>query len=225
MKILFIGMIGLISSIQSFGQSAPSIRLSEEIISAMIDSAMSLNPQIKAFKARREQAELSRKRVARDWLDDIIIGTQYNSLYDAQEEKYSFVPRAGLGFSLSLGSIINQGIDTKIATKELELAIANEENIRNWVRTEVKSRLYQFYKVYNTHLFHIELRESSKLSFIIAEEKYKNGEIDYEEYHKSFSAYADNKERAIVSEAELLSSKGRLEELIGSISNFDLFTK
>jgi outer membrane protein TolC len=193
----------------------------------LVQIAWDNNPNNKVVLKQKEVA-LQNVRLARwQWLDNIYGMANYNEYVVKEKnatitqdpnyvEKYNpFWPMYNVGVRLTLGDLISNPVRTKKANVEMDIA---NENI-NARKLQLRSLVLTHYQNYvmNKELLKIqnEIAEDANASFTLAEQKFKDGDLSFEEYNKALKAYNEERVRRITSENSYMLSKIKLEEIIG----------
>lgn len=126
-----------------------------------------------------------------------------------------FYPKYNFGIRITLGDFVRIPLQTKRAKDQFNIA---EENI-NARKVELRSLVLVAYQNYlmNRELFKIqtEVTEDANAAFSLAEKKFKDGDLTFEEYNEGLQVYNAERVKKITSENAFLISKIKLEELVG----------
>ena len=176
-------------------------------------------PLNRLTQARFKEAVELHKQANLSWFNNLSVSGQFysqtNLAGDAAQSSTSFIPRAGLGLTLNVGSILQTPSRIRAAREEVKVTQANIDLQKLFVRGETLRR-------YNNYLLKIKLLkvqteavEDSRGTTILLRHKFETGEIDVEEYNKGLRSFTDNSERKITTEQGIIEAKLTLEELLG----------
>lgn len=202
---------------QRFDELLP---LTDDLIEAMVDSAMDKHPSLEVLKAKVRQTELQVSTTQQAWMDDIKMGVQYNSVQNQQTEQYNLVPQAGLGLSISLGSVTNRGLKTKMAREDRHAAKARLESQKRWLRSEIIQRLYQFRTFFQLYQLYKENRQNAEMKHAFVKEQFEAGAVPFSTYSESKGELINQKQRLIEAENTMKAKKAHLEQLVGDLSTY-----
>jgi outer membrane protein TolC len=193
----------------------------------LVQIAWDNNPNNKVALKQKEVAVQNLRLARWQWLDNIYGMANYNE-YVVKEtdptvtqnpnyiEKYNpFWPMYNIGVRLSLGDLVSNPVRTKKAKEEVSIA---SENI-NARKLQLRSLVLTHYQNYvmNKELLKIqnEIAEDANAAFSLAEQKFKDGDLSFEEYNKALKAFNEERVRRITAENSFMLSKIKLEEIIG----------
>ena len=184
----------------------------------LVQLAWQNNPQNRILE---NQLHIAKKQIAittADWLDIIRVNGNINEFTlnpDLLQGRTAFYPRYNFGAAINLGMFISTPAKTKIA----KLEYANQEESIKSQKLALRAEVLRKYYIYkqNEELYKIQsqITEDSYSSFQMAEQQFKNGEIQMEDYNASFSKYFAEKSNETKLKTQFEISQVDLEELIG----------
>ena len=217
MRILF---FILIASLSVSGQNFSSDDLlSDSTGRAFADKLFELAwknyPQNKVFESRVTIAEENLFQTKWNWVNNLNLSYQYNPNISSEPTTSAMVPKFGIGVSVNVGSIFLSPSRVTQAREEQEIATANLETQKNYIKAEVIKRLAVYTRTLDLLKLNTEGTNDSESNLELAKKKFSNGEISLETLNLSYRAYNDSEAKRVASTADLLFNKAALEELIG----------
>ncbi len=126
-----------------------------------------------------------------------------------------FFPLYNFSLSIPLGIFVSSPLETKIS----KLQVDNQKELVNAQKLEVRSTVLTSYEnyIYTKEMLEIEveLLESSYAGYLVAEQKFKNGEILIDEYNNILTSYNNRKINHLTAVKNFNIAKIQLEEIIG----------
>jgi outer membrane protein TolC len=175
--------------------------------------------QILQQRAAIANADVKKTKFA--WLDYVTVSGNLNE-FNINPQKNAdgstvpnFFPRYNIGASVRLGSIVSIPAERRKAESEARIAEQNLNQAKIALRAEVL-RAYANYLT-NKELLALQnqVSEDALGNFTLAEQKFKDGKITFNELNAVTAAYNAEKNRQLQAENKLTLSKIDLEELIG----------
>ena len=197
-------------------KTATDIEYSEKLVQL----AWQNSPQSEILNRQVNAANYKVKQVRRNWLDNIkVTGNlnefNINSISGDPNAQSSFYPRYNVSASLSLGTLFNDPVRTKIEKENLQIAIQNINQQKLLLRADVLSK----YQVYLSNLEIFKLRtqmlSDSESDFKLREQSFRRNETSLSEYNIVLDRYNQQKISKVQSEKDLIVSRLELEKLIG----------
>jgi outer membrane protein TolC len=194
----------------------------------LVQIAWENNPSNKAVVKEKDVAKQNLRLARWQWLDNVYGMANFNEFTIDEEDdpgvinnpnyvpQYNpYLPLYNVGVRLSLGDLVSMPVRTKKAKEEMNIA---SENI-NARKLELRALVLTNYQNYvmNKELLKIqnEITEDANASFTLAERKFKDGDLSFEDYNKALKAYNEERVRKITAENAFMISKIKIEEVIG----------
>jgi outer membrane protein TolC len=157
------------------------------------------------------------KNLRREWMRDA--GATFNlnegNIRAADTSQNIFFPRYNFGFNLNIFNIVSQPTKNKIAKHNITIAEHKVNQRKLEIRAETLQR-YALFRMAKEILRTRSLAEQETYNgFVLMEQLYKTDEKNLDDYTSAAAAYFQAKENKVRSEAEVLTTKYRLEEFIG----------
>ncbi|HYG40697.1 MAG TPA: TolC family protein [Cytophagales bacterium] len=201
-------------------RSAQNIDLGERLVQIAWEN----NPNNKIVLQEKNVAKESLRLARWSWLDNIYGVYNYNEYTNSGAKtnvnpdpnaQNIIYPKYNLGVRLSLGDLVSIPLRTKRAKEEVFIA---EESI-NARKVELRSQVLVAYQNYlmTRELYRIqtEVTEDANAAFSLTENKFKDGDLTFEEYNEGLQAFNAERVRKITAENAYQLSKIRLEEIVG----------
>lgn len=195
----------------------PSEVDSVPFVERLVQLAWQNNPTAHQSEINQNISALEMRKAKRAWLDNVQIVGNLNegNINPTERASNLFFPRYNFGLQLNLGRIAATPVNAKIAVERKKLSDeeANAEKIR--LRALV-SRLHAEYQLaQELTLIQNEITEDAYADFMLAEERFKTGELPIEQYNAVLKIYNTERVRSIQARHEFLLAKINLEEVVG----------
>ncbi len=219
--ILFLFIVN-IGRAQESAQESILPNISDTFIEKLIASAKLHYPKAKTYEDRVNIAHINIQKARQDWFNIFSLNYLYSP---AQSGGGSLVVTGGgqsflggysVGFSTSIGNVLQKPGQVKIAKQELDIAKLNEEEYLLNIAAIVKQRYYIYVQQQSLVNWSTRNVESSDSIYQESKHKFEKGEVPFDTYNSTYQAYASTVQAKIQSETQLLIAKSNLEEIIGS---------
>ena len=219
--ILFLFVVHM-SRAQESTQESILPNISDTFIEKLIASAKLHYPKAKTFEDRVNIAQLNILKAKEDWYNIFSLNYLYSP---AQAGGGSLVVTGGgqsflggysVGFSTSVGNILQKPAQVKIARQEYDIAKLNEEEYYLNIAAIVKQRYYLYVQQLALVNWTTRNVESSDRIYQESKHKFEKGEVTFDVYNNTFQSYGTSVQTKIQSETQLLIAKSNLEEIIGT---------
>ncbi len=174
--------------------------------------------QILNFKKDKEAREVDLKQS--EWMDDVsflfnINEVSLENVINPDPNNFVLYPLYQFSAAVSLGSFTNTKKEKEI--EAFDVKIANmEANIHKMeIRAETLSRYHKFLLAIETLKVRVKAEEDSKNIFNVAQQRFKNADLDMQDMLQASEAYNGALERKLVAETDVELTKLALEEIIG----------
>jgi len=219
-------LIIIIAQLLSFNLLAQSIDYNKVILpeglgsldfkEKLVQLAWKNHPDNIAVRREKDITMAEAKLVNRSWLNQVRAAGNLNEFtIDPDPEQNVFFPRYNFSILIPLGIFSEISLNKKIG--EQRVVIANESI--NSKKIEVRTEVLKAYENYilNRELFTIRsnVLEDESTGFLTTERKFKDGEVDIEEYREASKNYNIEQEKKLVAKRNLEIAELELEALIG----------
>ncbi|WP_207427314.1 TolC family protein [Pedobacter sp. SYSU D00535] len=205
----------LVISTRSFSQESIMEDISYPFLERLVETAKENYPTIKGLDSRIKSAEYGVVRAKLGWLAPLSVSYVYqpNAVLNIVEP--SLFSGIQIGFTLNIGSIIQNPWNVKQAKAETKTLQFEKEAYLLNIEAQVKTRYYQYVQKMAT----LKLRSRGMLD---AENmlggmkfKYEKSEITFGDYSQALLAFYEQNQTKLQAENEMLVAKASLEELLG----------
>jgi outer membrane protein TolC len=190
---------------------------SVEFSERLVQLAWENQPAAHKAKTGQDIAALEVKKAKLAWLNNLQAVGNLNegNINPSESNPNLFFPRYNFGVQLNIGRLAETPINTKIAKENSKLAQEEVRGEQLRIRAEVL-RLYSNYQM-REELLNIqnEIIEDAYAEFLVAEEKFKTGEIPIDQYNLTLKTYNGERIKKIQAQHDLAKAKLDLEEAIG----------
>lgn len=196
--------------------SARDISLEERLVQLAWEN----NPENKILANNIDIATHDVRLTKAQWLDLITLSGNVNEFAispttEFQRERAQFFPLYNINLSLRLSTLLTNPQKTKIAYINLQNQQQNLNLQRLHLRSEVLT-MYENLKQSKEILgFQLELTENFYNAFVMAEDNFKKGQIDINQYNQRFEEYKNAQIRQRNLETGYNTAQLQLEEMIG----------
>jgi outer membrane protein TolC len=195
----------------------PSEVDSVPLLERLVQLAWQNNPAARQADLAQEVSELELRRAKRAWLDNLqIVGNLNEANINPSERTANlFFPRYNFGVQLNLGRLASTPVNAKIAAKQLDSSSEAIKAEKLRIRAEV-SRLYAIYQAaQELLLIQNEVTEDAYADFLLAENRFKTGEMNIEQYNIFVKTYNAERVKRIQAQQAFTLAKIGIEEIIG----------
>jgi len=180
----------------------------------LLTAAKTNYPKMKTFDHKLDIANLKINFAKLDWFNIFTFAyfpeSNAAALSPTQANAYQ------LGFSTSIGTILQKPTNVKLAKQDYYIAELDQEEYNLTIEATVKERYYSYIK--QLSLLNWRTKDLESAETVVKEIKYKfeKGEETFDDYNKALSLYSNSVQGKIESEGALLTAKSNLEEIIGA---------
>jgi outer membrane protein TolC len=221
-KIIFFLVIG----VPVFGQGVdynkiilPDYTKTTDFAEKLVQIAWRNHPSNEVFRKEVDAARYTVKQSTATWLDIISVSGNLNEFtINPQSDVFgrsAFYPRYNVRANISLGQFFTIPYTTKVNKQRLQIAEANVNVQKLTVRNTVM-RAYNEYLL-QEKIFKVQsqLLLDNETSHKLIEQRFKNGETNFETYSQSLSTYSTMSIGQMEAERNFKNAKLDLEQLIG----------
>jgi outer membrane protein TolC len=187
----------------------------------LVQIAWRNNPANDVAKRQIAIARLDKKRFSADWLNFINIQSNLNpytidrAVNGPAENSGGFYPIWNVRLLLNLGAFFTIPYDTKKAKQNVAIA----EDAFNSQKLELRASVLKAYNNYllseKSYKIQTQMLSDTESSFKLMEQKFKNGETNFDAYVSSLNNYNRLSISILEAENSYKNSKLDLERLIG----------
>lgn len=188
--------------------------VSYPFLEKLITTAKVNYPKMKTYDHAVKIAKLNVTKTKLDWLNLLSFIYLYNPA--ATTATSGFINGFQTGFSVSIGSILQKPGEVRAAKENVSLVELGQEEYTLSIEAQVKQRYFQY--VQTLTLLNWKNKDVQNGESTLKDIKYKfeKGELPFEDYNKSLTAYSSAVQGRINAEGAYLIAKSNLEELIGA---------
>jgi outer membrane protein TolC len=221
-KIIFFLMI----SAPLFGQNIdynkiilPDYAKSPDFAEKLVQLAWKNHPTNEVYRREVNVATSAVKQSAAQWLDIISFTSNVNEFTLNPESdplgRASFYPRYNISARVSLGQFLSIPATNRINKERVVIAQANVNAQKLMLRNTVM-RAYNEYQLHErTYKVRSQLLLDNETAHKLIEQRFKNGETNFETYSLSLSNYSNMTIGQLEAERNYKNAKLDLEQLIG----------
>jgi outer membrane protein TolC len=175
------------------------------------------NAEAKTADLQVEAANEQLKLAKTEWWNNVALSGNINeySISPPKNLTNIYYPRYNFGGTIPLGIFTTHAHKVRLARKELEIAHMAKITKYEEIKTEVLTR-YQDYLMYKQQI-NIETTVVENLynNYLQAEQKFRNGQINVEEYNSALQAYNEEMSKKLAIQRDFNVSRLEIEKLIG----------
>ncbi|HEY0656328.1 MAG TPA: TolC family protein [Chryseosolibacter sp.] len=220
----------LIISVPAFAQNVdynkiilPEYTKSPDFAEKLVQLAWKNHPGNEMLRREATAAEQAVKISGAQWLDIFSVRGNLNeftlnqtmSNNDIYYGRSTMYPRYNFGATLSLGQLISIPANTKISKERAKIAQANVNNQKLIVRNAVMKAYNEYVLREKIYKVQSQLLMDNETSHKLIEQRFKNGETNFETYSLSLNNYSNVTVGHLESERNYKNAKLDLEQLIG----------
>ncbi|RMG25481.1 MAG: hypothetical protein D6730_10760 [Bacteroidetes bacterium] len=180
-------------------------------------------PQNKVLQHKLQQAQEQHRLARNSWKESLNFNTQY-SIGRGPDTLNAPLPGNqnnntntgfGVGLSINLGALFNNKIRARAAMEDVKIAEETLNLQKLMIRSEVLTRYQAYLSAITILRVRTQSAEEAYGAYLLAEERYKNGESTYPEYNQAYLVHTNAVEAKAEYESKVLLAKIALEEIIG----------
>ncbi len=214
----FITIIFIFSIKPSSAQETQTSLLDEVsyvYVEKLIAVAKENYPRLKSHNSKIKIAESAVTSAKVGWLSPLSLSYVYSPANTLNISNPTFFSGYQIGFSFSLGSILQTPSTIKQAKEEYKIAKYDLEEYLLTLSTEVKTRYFNYLSALKGVKISSQASSNAQNLLTMVKYKYEKGEATFEDYNNAVTQYTTNSKSKAESEVALLTAKVALEELLG----------
>ncbi len=197
----------------------PDYTKSPEFAEKLVQLAWKNNPTNEVLRREVNVATYTSRSSPAQWLDVVnVMGNINQFTLNPQSDFYgraAFYPKYNIRFTLSLGQFLSIPMNTKINKERVLQAQANVNAQKLAIRSSVLKSYNEY--VLREKIFKVQsqLLMDNETSHKLIEQRFKNGETNFETYSLSLTNFSNVTVSQLESERNYKNAKLDLEQLIG----------
>lgn len=220
----------LIISVPAFAQNVdynkiilPEYTKSPDFAEKLVQLAWKNHPGNEMIRREATAAEQAVKVSSAQWLNIFTVRGNLNEFTlnqtmtnnDYYYGRSTMYPRYNFGATLNLGELITIPANTKMSKERAKIAQANVNNQKLVVRNAVMKAYNEYVLREKIYKVQSQLLMDNETSHKLIEQRFKNGETNFETYSLSLNNYSNVTVGHLESERNYKNAKLDLEQLIG----------
>lgn len=210
---LFVITVALQTS-YSIAQESMMADVSYVLLEKFIATAKENYPRLNNFEGRIKIAKTSISKEQLSWLDAFSFSYIYNPNNTLNLVNPSLFNGYQVAASLNLGAVLQKPANVKQAKEMLKLAQYDLYEYNLTIETEVKKRYFSYIQALNMLKLQTKIAADAQSINREIKSKYEKRETTFEQYNLSQISYSGTLQSKIGAEANFLTSKASLEELL-----------
>ncbi len=182
----------------------------------LVAAAKSNYPRMKTYDHAIKVSQLNIQKAKLDWLNLVSFIYLINPAASSTSAAASAAGGFQTGVSVSIGSILQKPGEVKAAREELAITKLGQEEYFLTIQAQVQQRYFQYVQALTLLNWRNKDAQSMESTLKDIRYKFEKGELPFEEYNKSLTAYSGSIQAKIQAEGALLLAKSTLEEIIGA---------
>ncbi|MEN7551578.1 TolC family protein [Rapidithrix thailandica] len=195
----------------------PEGNTSQEQVEKLIRTAWKNYPENKILQHKITISEYEIRKAKVDWSKDIRASFNLNegNIDPPENGANLFYPRYNMGVTLPLSTLLVTPKQVKIAKQNHQIAKEELNQQKLFIRKIVLIKYQHYLSAKKVFQVQSEITEEQYSKYVLAEQQFKNGEIELETFNETLRSYNTERLNKIKAEEQLLTSKIELEELVG----------
>jgi outer membrane protein TolC len=213
-------------TIAGFGQSVdynkvilPDYVKSNDFAEKLVQIAWRNNPSNEVYRREENIANIDVRQNTTAWLDIVTVSGNLNqfTLNPASDVygRSTFYPKYNIGAAISLGKLFSIPYTTKKSKEALVIAQSNVNAQKLAVRNSVMKAYNEFVMREKMYKVSSQLLLDNETSHKLIEQRFKNGETNFETYSLSLTNFSSITLNQLDAEKNYKNAKLDLEQLIG----------
>ena len=208
--ILFLLVVGSASA-----QESMMANVNEAYLEKLIAAAKANYPKSKANDIKVHMAEMAIKKAKLDWFSIISFTYLYSPNNTLSYINPSLLNGYQIGFSTSIGSILQRPGEVKTARETYKLALLSQDEYNLNVVSVVKKLYYAYIQQQTVLNWRTKSLEGAESSLKEMKYKFEKGVENFDNYNRAQTYYSTTIQQKIESEGAFLTAKSSLEEIVG----------
>lgn len=200
---------------------APIQAASQQAIMDRLVELAEKNPAARIAKFEHEKTVAELNKAGASWLNYIIVSANLNEITlhtyssaDVQKNNI-YYPLWNVGLIVPLGSFWEKADNIKVARRNVDIAVAQQENVTLTLKAMVLSKYHDYLMKKELLTNQNEITEDDLAAMNAAEQKFSSGAIKYDEYSAATKSYNDQLVKKVTLETDMAKAKLELEAIIG----------
>lgn len=201
-------------------QSTDTTRIHQDSIQQIEAKLIELafkGPRVSSSKHQNKINELQLKRARNAWTNLLTVSANYNDISLSQNNQVNqnvVFPKYFFGLTIPIGTLLSR-TEIKSAKEQIEISKNNQESQERALTKEVLSLFYQYQNYRQQILLQNEIIDDESTAFLKAEQKFRDGEINIEQYNTASKLYNEEKVKLLNLKLQQALIKLDIEEIIG----------
>lgn len=222
---MYLVIVPLFIWVQTFAQVdynkviLPDNARTEDFGEKLVQLAWKNHPLNEVTRREVDVAGLEVKKTSGQWLDIFSVQGNLNEFnINPSSDLYgrsAFFPKYNFRAAISLGMLMSLPATQRQNKTRLQIAQANVNAKKLELRNVVMKAYNEFLTQERMFKIHSQLVLDNETSFRLVEQRFKNGEITFEEYANSSRVFSEMTLAQVESEKNYKNAKLDLEQLIG----------
>lgn len=219
-------VILLVISIPVFSQKVdynkiilPDYTNSPDFGEKLVQLAWRNHPSNEVFRREVNVAQIGVKQASVAWLDIVRVTGNLNEFTISPQAdvfgRAAFFPRYNISASISLGQLFNIPYNTRISRERSVQAQSNLNSQKLAIRNQVLKSYNEYQLREKIYKVQSQLLLDNETSHKLIEQRFKNGETNFETYSQSLSNFSTMTVGQLEAERNYKNAKLDLEQLIG----------
>jgi outer membrane protein TolC len=197
----------------------PESTQATEFEERLVQLAWRNHPSNEAVRREVNIAAYTVKQNNASWLERIVISGNVNefTINKASDPfgRAAFFPKYNIGASVALGTFFTIPYNIKKSREALAISQAHVNTQKLTVRNTVLKLYNEYLMRERIYKLHSQALLDTETSHKLAEQRFRRGDIDFETYSQSVTAYSDIMVAQLQSERDFKNAKLDLEQWIG----------
>lgn len=198
--------------------TTPQNATTPDIREKLVELALK-NPAIRIKDSEKAKTVTELSKAGANWLNYVTASANFNEitlrLRDNGNNNQLYYPLWNVGINVPIGSLFQRGGDVKIARKNVDIAMEQQELIKRQIKALVLAKYEDYLKTQKLLEIQREALDEDQTAFDQAEAKIATASISYNEYSNASRRYKESQAQKIMLERDLSVTKLEIEEIIG----------
>jgi outer membrane protein TolC len=198
--------------------TTPPNKTTPDIRERLVELALN-NPAVKIKDSEKTKTVTELNKAGANWLNYVTASANFNEitlrLRDNGNNNQLYYPLWNVGINVPIGSLFQRGGDVKIARKNVDIAMEQQELMRRQIKALVLAKYEDYLKTQKLLEIQREALDEDQTAFEQAEAKIATASISYNEYSNASRRFKESQAQKIMLERDLSVTKLEIEEIIG----------
>jgi len=187
--------------------------ISLPFLDKLVVAAKANYPKMVYYQHMQDAAKYKIQYAKLDWFNI------FNFAYFPSNNAAALSPNAAnsyqLGFSTSIGTILQKPVNVKLAREDYKVAQDNQAEYNLNIEAIVKQRYYAYIQQLTLLNWRTKDLENNGMIMKELKDKFEKGEEIFDNYDRAITLYSNSVQAKITTEGAYLTAKSSLEEIIG----------